>query len=404
MTRWLPVRALGCLAWLLVCPVALSAAPKVEVVAPQEPVEVGRAVVIDVTVLVPSWFTKPVYFDPIEGLNLINVQTEKSTYPTSRSINGETWTGVGKEYTLVPMVEGLYQVEIPGLTVHYPDENGKPATERVTLEPVTLRTQVPAAARALDPLIIADNIDIEQTFDMPETVQVGDHIARTITVTVSGTSALFIPSLLTDVDNDALKTYLQSPVVKDDMVGSDLALGGRRSEQQSIRVLAPGQWQLSEITLRYYQNSTEQIVEVSVPGKTLNVARPPLSRWQWAALVVAALVLLALCYALGRYLVTLFHRFWQTEPMQYRRLRWQAHRPSRQFLRALATWQDHWRHVYSVNDALSRQYHALVIQAESRIYLSAATSTSLARALREHRHALKTHSHRRHQQLQPLNP
>ncbi|MDO3388474.1 hypothetical protein QWI17_21690 [Gilvimarinus sp. SDUM040013] len=389
---------------LIVRPVLAAVEPIVEVIAPQTPVTVGRPSVIRVTVLVPTWFSKPVYFEPVESINLINLATSKSSYPTSRRVGADTWSGVVKEYTVIPMVEGEYDVTIPELTLHFADQNARPQVVKVSPQPATIVASVPVGAKSLQPYVIADDLTLKQSVQIPDQLQVGDNISRELQVTVKGSSAMFVPELL--ANPDWARSYLSNPQTQDRVSETDGGLIGSRREIQNIRLVAAGEFVLPAVQLQYYQPDTESIVTVSEPAIALVVAPAPLTPRQWAVRMAALCGLVLLVLVLLRVLWLYSKRIYRSEPWQYWLLLRSCKRPSRKALARLAQWYQVWQQRLTTS-RFDQEYHELVVEFELSIYLRQdARENKKVRAskLRALRKSCKGALHRDELKLLPLNP
>lgn len=397
---------------LVCCFISLvaMAEPRVTSSVKSDEVLLGQINTLSVKVLVPTWFTKSVYFDEVEAVNIISLATNKSSYPVSERVNGETWSGIVKDYTVVPMAAGQFTLNFPALTLHFSGEDGRPQSLEVNPPPVSFNAVIPPAAQNLDPLIIADDIQLQQSFKAAESLSVGDSISRALTVRVSGSSSLFLPPLLQTLESDGVSSYQQSPVSKDEVENGQV--NGVRTEQQDVLTQAAGEVVFADIVLRYYQPSSGEIVEVVAEGKVFQIAKSPATAMQkllYALLALACLLVLALVV---RWLVKRYKAYQQTEPARFRRARRALANPDRVCEQYLLQWHNCWPAHYREYRPRQQEYSALMLALEQRIYLSpsklptnkAPLGDDLVANLNAYRHALQKMQLRQHTQLQPLNP
>ena len=106
---------------LLVCMATTAAAqvqqPVVRLEATPEQVRVGEPVQLRVTVLVPTWFAKPPVFPTFELANAVTRLPPDSSYPTSESINNETWSGIVRNYRIYPLSAAAYSLRGLNMTL-----------------------------------------------------------------------------------------------------------------------------------------------------------------------------------------------------------------------------------------------------------------------------------------------
>ncbi|WP_041523821.1 BatD family protein [Gilvimarinus agarilyticus] len=390
------------LAWALCCiSVATLAEPKITSSVSNEQVMVGQINTVSVKVLVPTWFTKAVYFDEVEAVNIISLATNKSSYPISENVDGKTWSGIVKDYTVVPMTEGSYTLDFPPLTLHFGGEGGSAETVDITPPPVTFSAYIPPAAQNLDPLIIADSIDLQQSFEAPDQLTVGDSISRALTARVSGSSSLFLPSLLQKLESEAVASYQQSPVSKDEVSGGQVS--GVRTERQDALTQAPGEIVFDDISVRYYQPSSGEVIEVVAEGKAFQVAKPAATSLQKLFYALVALLGVLVCTFIARWLRVKYKAYQQTEPVLFRRTLQSLKKPNRASEQLLHTWNGKWPQAYRQNFARQQEFTGIVFALEQDVYLSRETA-NLPSLLRDYRRALQQMVNTKHSQLQPLNP
>ncbi|MFY8351284.1 hypothetical protein AAEU29_12165 [Pseudoalteromonas sp. SSM20] len=267
---------------------------------------VGQVNYIKVSVLVPTWLTKPLYFNEIDAVNLISVNTNKSAYPISNKVNGTTWSGVMKEYAVVPMAAGNYSITIPAITVHYMGENKQNLTHKIPPQQVQIQAVIPKVAKQLVPLIIAEDIILEDVVQAPEPLIKGSVLTRKVTVKVSGTSGLFIPPLLSDGSTPSLKRYTMSNHVDDNLNARKGELLSTVTQSQNIMLLQTGDSKFENIEIRYYQPSSDSIKTVSSKKHHLVVKKAPLTKQQKWALSLVIISLLIIVFVSRKQLLSLY--------------------------------------------------------------------------------------------------
>lgn len=239
-----------------------------------ESVTVGQPLVLRVTVLVPTWMLEPPRFPSMEIPNVIVRLPSRASSPVSERIDGETWSGVSRAYRLYPMIPGTFSLLPQPLAVTYAaPETRAPTQAEVALERVMFSAVIPDAAKTLDPLILAEEFSLGQTFEGDESpLGQGGSVTRIVSSKIEGTSALFIPPLIAQVSEDAARAYAKDPVVAENEARG--VLSGSREETVSYVAQYGGTLELPEISLDWYNTTTKQIETATLEGRTYQIDAP----------------------------------------------------------------------------------------------------------------------------------
>jgi len=272
----------------------LAQDPVITVSSDQDDALVGQPFVITVDVLVPTFMPKAPVFPNFEVPGLIVRLPERSTSPISKRIEGATWAGVRRTYRLYPTRAGTIEIPPQEISITYKDTATNEDIPLTVEVPATqFDATVPAGARSLDPLIIAADLNITQSWQVAENeLAVGDAVVRNLEIAVSGASALFVPPLLDAAppgtaqakpveatDDEALPlaaAFLSYP--EDARVTERIERGvmsGTRTEQVSYVVQSGGAALFPDIRLSWYNLNTKEIEEIVLPGRSVTVTMPP---------------------------------------------------------------------------------------------------------------------------------
>ncbi|ABG30229.1 hypothetical protein CEP88_12840 [Roseobacter denitrificans] len=279
---------------------ALAQDPLVEVEFEENTTIPGQPLSLRVTVLVPTWLPKPVVFPTLEAPNILVQLPEGATGPASRTIDGETWSGVSRRYRVTPMVPGRVQIPAQELSVTWA-EPGKPdpLQQTFTLDPIVVEGRVPEGAEDLSPFIAAQNLTLTQEVseaDMP--LQAGDSVTLTLTAQIEGTSAMFLPSLMPEIDIKGVAVYPSEPTIQDKEERGKLS--GTRTQSVTLVAQSGGGGAFPALELGWF-NLTSQAVEIArTEGFDVTVDAPPALVQNTdprvlAAYVAGGLAALALC-------------------------------------------------------------------------------------------------------------
>ena len=255
----------------------------------------GEAVTFRVTVLVPTFMPKPIEFPELDQPNLSITTPERSSVPISKNINGESWSGIMRDYRVQALAPGSFTLGGDSVTVTYMDpDTNTPVEVTLPIAPARLTITVPPEAAGLKPFIAANDLTLEQAIDGDnEGIRAGDSFSRTVTATITGSTARQLPQLLNPSAPDGLAAYPQSPEAE------DKGDTGTRTEKITYVVEGPTRGELPAVTIRWYDLDDKQVKTAELePVPVAAKGALPLSRMslaQWLA-VLAAIALSTLVF------------------------------------------------------------------------------------------------------------
>ena len=232
----------------------------------------------------------------------------KVRFPFSQRINGQTWSGVIKEYHVVPMVQGDFSITLPNIDIHYKTDSQDSEKFVYQGETIQFRATLPNAAAELEPIIIAEDITLSQNLNSPKELIAGSVISREVTVNVKNTSGLFIPNLLHQPSNKQIKAYTQPLSISDKLDDRSSEISSIVKQSQELLVLADGNVELEAIEISYYQPSSQTIQTERIEGATFTIKAAPLSIETKLTLLAAMLFFLTLITLLFRRVKTKINR------------------------------------------------------------------------------------------------
>ena len=257
----------------------------------------GQSVTFRITILVPTWLTKPVDFPVFDRPNLSVNLPDRSTVSTSETIDGKTWSGVVRDYQLVPMTPGTFALPPTNLEVHYRNPDGADdIIHKVPLTAESLTVTAPKGTEQLKPFIAARDLKLEQQIDgEPGQLRPGDSFSRTVTAKIQGSTVMFVPQLLNTSAPAGIAVYAATPTASDDDAGgSDDS--GVREEKVTYVAESPARGTLPAIELQWYdlddgsiQTSVVEAVNIRVRGAPLASRFSP-GQWLFTAALLGVLV------------------------------------------------------------------------------------------------------------------
>jgi hypothetical protein len=237
-------------------------------------VTVGKPAKLKITVLVPTWFTSPSIYPSFEKLNVITRLPPNSTYPITQRIDGESWSGILREYELYPQIADKFVYGSETIQVSYADpETRKPIKLDLPIPPVTLLAIIPAGAETLKPFLASTRLTLEQVIEgETDSLEPGDAIVLTTTATMLDMPVMFLPVLINIPPVDGLALYPKQPKVEETRVARQTKITSIRSESVIIVFEAPGDYLVPKIELKWWDVDTDSIQTASVPEHHFSVA------------------------------------------------------------------------------------------------------------------------------------
>lgn len=385
----------------------IAQTPDVSVTVSNKSVYVGQLNQIKVTILVPTWLTKPLYFNEVEDVNLISLNSEKSAYPYSKQIQGKTWSGVIKEFNVIPMKDGQFTITIPPIAVHFMGENQNTIKHTIAAQTVSFSAAIPIKAKILSPLIIAENITLNEQINAPDPLIKGGVLKRVVTLEISGTSGIFIPELLSEMSTTQFKAYSPNLRVNDRQDARSSALISTVTQSQSVLLLEDGNINLTGLSLNYYQPSSDTVKTIKSEITRLNVETTARSTQQtWIIIGFISVCLLGLIILRERFVIVLSqlkHRFTSSEWYLYYQSKQALTHDHKHALLLYLKWQAHWQATLCENQLLWQNAKQLQTNLEQAIYFEKLDS-QLVDEFKQLRLRLTALSCKKPATLGPLNP
>ncbi len=263
--------------WAIVLSMGLAIAAPASTVEPIVRAEVAPAVVgvgqkvrLKVTILVPTWFKSPPEFPSFEIPSAITRLPSNSSYPTSERVEGETWSGIVREYEIYPLAAARYAISPQTFHVEFVDPVSGSAAAVFDIEvPLPeFRAQVPAGAENLDPFLAGTSLALERVVEGErEGLAVGDAVVVRTIAKLDGMPAIFIPPLAQSMDVPGVAAYPSQPTVDD----GDPA---RREESVTYVFERGGRYEIPALTLEWWNWQSRRIDSTTIPTLDFAVDGP----------------------------------------------------------------------------------------------------------------------------------
>lgn len=323
------------LTFIMLCALATTAAgqqpkPIVRAVVTPDTVMVGEAAELTITILVPTWFTKPPQYPSLELANAITREPADNSFPLRERVGNESWSGIVRSYDIYPLLGANYRLAGQTVSITFANPGGDPIKAAVELPEVRLRGVVPQGAESLQPYVAGRRLDLDITVEgETESLRAGDAVVLTYSAALEGLPAIFIPPLAPPLKFPGVAVYPEEPKVED----GDIAT---RSEKVTLVFEAGGEFTVPDAQLDFWNTNSNAIERVTAAGKRFTVEGPPAmqvdkspqegGQWRSAALLLGlAFILLAALRLLAPQLAAALRnalmRRRQSEQHAYRELR-----------------------------------------------------------------------------------
>ena len=301
MKRVLPALLL----WLLTGALALAAeSPQIESKLSDDKAVPGQSLSLFVTILVPTWMTQPPDFPEFDQPNLSVTLPSRSSQAISKIIDGNTWSGVAREYLIVPLAPGTYRLPPGDIKLAYKNpEGGDDLQATLKLAPPPITVVTPEGAEELTPFIAARDLTLSQEIDGdPENLHAGDAFSRTVTATIEGSTVMFIPQLLDSRSPEGLAAYADAHKAEDKTDPRTDETTGTRSERMTYVAESGARGTLPSVTLQWYDLDDGTVKTTSVDAIEVHARGPlPLAGTSlWEKLLILAAAVLA-CWLLAKW-------------------------------------------------------------------------------------------------------
>ena len=265
----------------------------------------GETVALRVTILVPTWMTQPPLFPEFDQPNLSVSLPGRSTISVSQVIDGDTWSGVTREYQIVPLAPGNYQLPAGKIKVTYKNPDGAEDLQTtLDIAPPPIAVATPKGAENLKPFIAARDLTLAQNIEgEPENLRAGDAFSRSVTATIEGSTVMLIPPLLNSRAPEGLAAYPDAHNAADTSDPRTDEITGTRRERVTYVAESRARGTLPAVTLRWYDLDDGEIKTSTVEAIKVHARGPGAlsgtSLWQKLLLFAAAGLLLSLLWRWG---------------------------------------------------------------------------------------------------------
>jgi hypothetical protein len=264
--------------------------PVVRAKVTPESVVVGEAAELTITVLVPTWFTRPPVYPSFELANAMTRLPADSSYPIRERVGNESWSGIVRTYEINPMLGATYRLAGQTINVTFANPGSDPVSVEAEVPEIVLPSpsRTRAATRSVSkpkcprsycavPCLKARSHSTRTSLSLSLEVEgeldelaAGDAIVLTYRAELDGLPAIFLPPLAPDLEFGGVSAYRDMPDVQDGDTAS-------RAEKVTLVFEAGGEFVVPEVGLDYWNTDSSSIQRAIAPGLTVSVAGPPVA-------------------------------------------------------------------------------------------------------------------------------
>ena len=247
--------------------------PIVNIEMQPETVAVGEKATLRVSIFVPTWFSSPPLFPSLELVNTITRLPPDSSYPSSLKVDGETWSGIIREYEVYPLVGARFSFPEQTISAKYADpETNTPVEIEVVIPSIELMANVPKGAEQLTPYIGGTALKLDQRVEGDSlNMKVGDALVVSYTATLDGMPSIFLPPLYRDSPQAGVSSYVAEPMFSDQQ-------SSIRTEKVTFVFEREGDIEIPGISLQWWNSQSEKIESASTDSIQLTVESGPFEK------------------------------------------------------------------------------------------------------------------------------
>lgn len=231
----------------------------------------GEPCSITLAVYTRTWFTEGVSFPEMAGQNGVLLKSDRS-HTFAETIGRERYSVVEQDYVYYPFEAGEQLLRFGELTVYSPLPNEYQGTKHIlAIPPKKIEVRIPPAQSIH--ATTAHLLKVEQDFELPDTLRVGDVVARTLRFSASGVPAAFIVlPQVTDTLNRIRMTQEQPDYATDFHRGN---VSGCAVQRILYQPADSGTFTLPPITVDYWSLKSRRMEKIILAGKTVRVLSAP---------------------------------------------------------------------------------------------------------------------------------
>ena len=281
---------------------------------PAKNIATRQQVLLIIDIGTDTWFSGGTSIGRIDVENLLAIQRNKLATNYSERQSGVTRARQRWEITLYPLASGQFLIPPVAVKVAVAAQGRTTVSGTLLTKPLSFSASLPAAVLTPDrPWFVASNSTVSQTWNTEpaQLLKVGDAVVREITINASDTISALLPEFDGVAEqSDSGRYYLAPALLADTQPRGDY----QASRQQKITFIVqqPRTYSAPDITIFWWNTTTQQLDTVQLPGQQFSVTHTPMS---WLTYHAVELVVALLIGVLLIVLIVKARRYYAAHPL-----------------------------------------------------------------------------------------
>ncbi|OED44957.1 hypothetical protein ACH42_06235 [Endozoicomonas sp. (ex Bugula neritina AB1)] len=241
-----------------------------EKVAEQSYLVPKQVLFLDIESLSSTWFTAaPVYPEwSVPGIDIR--KSDSQGLSIIKKVDGISYAGLKHRFLLVPLTTGKLAGNQEKITLSPGLSSNK---HQATLTLPNINVRLPDGAESLEQFLPASQLTLNDdlSFNAGDELHAGDSFTRTISVNAAGIMGFMIPAINAGEIPDGISVYPEQTTVGNTVTDRNDFLGGYRQQTLTYQLNQVGDYQLPEMSVRWWNLSTQQFETTHLPAVAINV-------------------------------------------------------------------------------------------------------------------------------------
>lgn len=263
----------------------------------------GEPCSITLAVYTRTWFTEGVSFPEMTKQNGVLLKSGRS-HTLTETIGGERYSVIEQGYVYYPFQTGEQLIRFDDLIVYSPLPNEYRGTKHIlSIPPQKIDVRIPYAQSVY--ASTAYQLKVEQDFELPDTLRMGDVVARTLLFNAVGVPAAFIVLPQVTDTLKRIRIISEQPDYATDFHRGNVS--GRAIQRILYQPVDSGTFVLPPITVDYWSLKSRRMEKTILEGKTVHILPPKggfpakkaaaMGKPGYSKLAVWSIVVVSICIA-----------------------------------------------------------------------------------------------------------
>jgi len=246
---------------------------------------VGQPFTIVIEVATNRWFARGTSIEAFSLANTVIIPNETAINGNKR-IDGVTWSTQTREIVIYPSKAGLLNLPEIEVNISVNHEQFGVVDGSASINKQVIMIALPNALKNIEHYIVSPKVtlDIDVSSDNKTPYEIGDAVSQTITLIAEDTPGMMLPPVVFPQIEGLSIYHRPSQVFDKNNRGS---LIGTRIESYTFIFEQPGNYQLEQQTIYWWDTSRKQLTELIIPNRKWTVSGEPLTQTNYSKGLVA---------------------------------------------------------------------------------------------------------------------